>query len=67
MPFDDHAGPPISASETNDLLWEYDGLHAACQEEREEILLEMQRIFYDDLRLDQTRGGDLWVSLMKSS
>ncbi|XP_074316725.1 uncharacterized protein LOC141652986 [Silene latifolia] len=31
-----------------DMLWEYNGLHTADQEECEEILLEMQKIFYED-------------------
>ncbi|KAJ4849848.1 hypothetical protein Tsubulata_040810 [Turnera subulata] len=45
-------GPKVSdpAAEANDLLWEYDGLHDAYQGDCEEILLEMQRIFYEDLR-----------------
>lgn len=43
---------------TDDALWEYDGLHAAYQGECEEILLEMQRIFYEDLRTEQTGRGN---------
>ncbi|GMI69182.1 hypothetical protein like AT4G12760 [Hibiscus trionum] len=39
-----------SVSETSDELWEYNGLQDAYQGECEEILLEMQRIFYEDLR-----------------
>ncbi|KAH9603430.1 hypothetical protein KSS87_012635, partial [Heliosperma pusillum] len=31
-----------------DMLWEYNGIHTADQEECEEILLEMQKIFYED-------------------
>ncbi|KAL9453943.1 hypothetical protein AB3S75_009532 [Citrus x aurantiifolia] len=42
-------------AEPNDILWEYDGLHSAYQGECEEILLEMQRIFYEDLRAGPTR------------
>ncbi|KAM7496318.1 hypothetical protein LguiA_020732 [Lonicera macranthoides] len=49
---------------TDDALWEYDGLHAAYQGECEEILLEMQRIFYEDLRTVQT--GREPVSCMKT-
>ncbi|KAF5455405.1 hypothetical protein F2P56_024982 [Juglans regia] len=44
-----------SAPEANDVLWEYDGLCNAYQGECEEILLEMQRIFYDDLGVEPTR------------
>lgn len=39
-----------SAPEIDDILWEYDGLHDAYQGECEEILLEMQRIFYEDIK-----------------
>ncbi|KAJ0054089.1 hypothetical protein Pint_03159 [Pistacia integerrima] len=39
---------------TDDTLWEYDGLHSAYQGECEEILIEMQRIFYEDLRAEPT-------------
>ncbi|KAH9745567.1 RPA-interacting protein A [Citrus sinensis] len=42
-------------AEPNDILWEYDGLHSTYQGECEEILLEMQRIFYEDLRAEPTR------------
>uniref|UniRef100_A0A7N2R1H5 Reverse transcriptase domain-containing protein n=1 Tax=Quercus lobata TaxID=97700 RepID=A0A7N2R1H5_QUELO len=46
---------PASALEANDVLWEYDGLHNVYQGECEEILLEMQRIFYEDYRAEPTR------------
>ncbi|KAM3753519.1 hypothetical protein ACB098_03G100100 [Castanea mollissima] len=46
---------PASAPEANDVLWEYDGLHSVYQGECEEILLEMQRIFYEDYRAEPTR------------
>lgn len=42
----------MSGIEVDDALWEYDGLHTAYQGECEEILLEMQRIFYEDLRTE---------------
>ncbi|KAH7534021.1 hypothetical protein FEM48_Zijuj04G0193500 [Ziziphus jujuba var. spinosa] len=42
-------------SDINDILWEYDGLHDAYKGECEEILLEMQRIFYEDLRAESTK------------
>ncbi|KAL1292991.1 uncharacterized protein LOC107618265 isoform X2 [Arachis ipaensis] len=35
-------------SEMDD-IWEYDGVHSSCQGQCEDILLEMQRIFYEDL------------------
>ncbi|XP_074358145.1 uncharacterized protein LOC141697584 isoform X2 [Apium graveolens] len=42
----------------HDLLWEYDGLHS--QPECEDILLEMQNIFYQDLVLHQTTQQTSW-------
>ncbi|XVE72620.1 hypothetical protein DITRI_Ditri11bG0052700 [Diplodiscus trichospermus] len=39
-------------SKATDELWEYNGLQDAHQGECEEILLEMQRIFYEDLRTE---------------
>lgn len=46
------------AHEQADMLWEYDGLHNAYQGDCEEILLEMQRIFYEDLDSEQNRKGN---------
>ncbi|KAE8009889.1 hypothetical protein FH972_006296 [Carpinus fangiana] len=46
---------PTSTPEASDVLWEYDGLHNAHEGECEEILLEMQRIFYEDLTAEPTR------------
>ncbi|KAL2935670.1 RPA-interacting protein B [Bienertia sinuspersici] len=43
---------PSSLSKEDDDLWEYDGLHTADRAECEEILLEMQRLFYEDIRLE---------------
>lgn len=51
---------PASAPEANDVLWEYDGLHSVYKGECEEILLEMQRIFYEDYRAEPTRKGETW-------
>lgn len=42
---------------SDDILWEYDGLHAAYEGECEEILLEMQKIFYEDLESEQIGKG----------
>ncbi|GAB4841565.1 hypothetical protein Ancab_022279 [Ancistrocladus abbreviatus] len=44
---------PSYVPEKDDELWEYDGLHSAYQGECEDILLEMQRIFYEDLKEEQ--------------
>ncbi|KAL5549540.1 hypothetical protein UlMin_004771 [Ulmus minor] len=43
-----------SSVEMDDMLWEYNGLYDAYQGECEEILLEMQKIFYEDLREEST-------------
>uniref|UniRef100_A0A803L858 RPA-interacting protein n=1 Tax=Chenopodium quinoa TaxID=63459 RepID=A0A803L858_CHEQI len=43
---------PSSLSGEDDILWEYDGPHTADKSECEEILLEMQRIFYEDIELE---------------
>ncbi|XP_054795281.1 uncharacterized protein LOC129300722 isoform X2 [Prosopis cineraria] len=43
---------PTSDSELDDILWEYDGVHTTYQGECEEMLLEMQRIFYEDLKAE---------------
>lgn len=51
---------PTSSPEANDVLWEYDGLHNAYEGECEEILLEMQRIFYEDRTAEPTRKGETW-------
>lgn len=44
-------------TEVNDALWEYDGLPDAYQGDCEEMLLEMQRIFYEDLKAESTTKG----------
>lgn len=49
---DDHV-IPNSNTVADDKLWEYDGPENVFEGEREEILLEMQRIFYDDLKADE--------------
>ncbi|KAL5794403.1 hypothetical protein ACOSP7_002997 [Xanthoceras sorbifolium] len=51
------------AVEADDMLWEYDGLHSAFQGDCEEILIEMQKIFYEDLQAEPTRTEsdiELW-------
>ncbi|KAK3039850.1 hypothetical protein RJ639_028243 [Escallonia herrerae] len=47
-------GTATTGPRTDDELWEYDGLQAAYQGECEEILLEMQRIFYEDIKKEPT-------------
>ena len=42
----------------NDVLWEYDDLKTAYEGDCEDILLEMQTIFYEDLSREPTRKGD---------
>uniref|UniRef100_A0A5B6ZCI5 Putative RPA-interacting protein B n=1 Tax=Davidia involucrata TaxID=16924 RepID=A0A5B6ZCI5_DAVIN len=51
----DYLGTLTSGPQGDDALWEYDGIHTAYQGECEEILLEMQRIFYEDLRMEPSR------------
>ena len=51
---------------SDDILWEYDGLHAACQGECEEILLEMQKIFYEDLNSEQIGKGKVLLLIYNS-
>ncbi|KAE8685279.1 Chaperone DnaJ-domain superfamily protein, putative isoform 1 [Hibiscus syriacus] len=46
----DSLGRSNSVPEASDELWEYNGLQDAYQGECEEILLELQRVFYEDLR-----------------
>ncbi|KAL0435186.1 UNVERIFIED_CONTAM: hypothetical protein Sradi_0226500 [Sesamum radiatum] len=51
----DESSPPVFGTATDDMIWEYDGLHTAYQGDCEEMLLEMQRLFYEDLRTEKTR------------
>ncbi|KAA8550492.1 hypothetical protein F0562_002176 [Nyssa sinensis] len=51
----DYLGTLTSAPQGDDALWEYDGIHTAYEGECEEILLEMQRVFYEDLRMEPSR------------
>ncbi|GMN64119.1 hypothetical protein TIFTF001_033194 [Ficus carica] len=52
---DNNTETSTSIPDIDDILWEYDGLHDAYQGECEEILIEMQRIFYGDLRTESAR------------
>ncbi|KAI3450162.1 hypothetical protein Pfo_006827 [Paulownia fortunei] len=51
----DGSSAPMFGTATDDMIWEYDGLHTAYQGDCEEMLLEMQRIFYEDLRTEESR------------
>lgn len=45
-----------SASEIDDILWEYDGFaDTSTESESEELLIEMQRLLYEDLREEMIR------------
>lgn len=46
-----------TANVDEDLLWEYDGLHTASQFECEEVMLELQRMFYEDIMMNRTHRG----------
>ncbi|KAL8055734.1 hypothetical protein ABFX02_04G075000 [Erythranthe guttata] len=48
---------PTFGAATDDMIWEYDGLHTAYQGDCEDMLLAMQRVFYEDLRTEETRKG----------
>ncbi|CAN6558782.1 unnamed protein product [Malus baccata var. baccata] len=52
---DENVRSSTSVPEANDMLWEYDGLTNVYQGDCEEILLEMQRIFYEDMTIHPTR------------
>ncbi|XP_042045243.1 uncharacterized protein LOC121791305 [Salvia splendens] len=51
----DESSVPTCCSATDDMIWEYDGLQTAYAGDCEEILLEMQRIFYEDLGRGEIR------------
>lgn len=54
----DHLKISTTGSDVDDALWEYDGREsqdASDECEREEILLEMQKIFYEDLRQEPVK------------
>ncbi|CAH2041104.1 unnamed protein product [Thlaspi arvense] len=57
LSMDEHYGALNSTSNVDDALWEYNGLQTAYQGDCEEILLEMQRIFYEDLKKGPTTRG----------
>lgn len=43
-----------------DIIWEYDGLPDSYEGDCEDILLEMQRIFYEDLKAEPNRTGTIY-------
>ncbi|CAA2979576.1 Hypothetical predicted protein [Olea europaea subsp. europaea] len=47
-------GVPTFGTASDDMIWEYDGLHTDYQGSCEELLFEMQRIFYEDLRAEES-------------
>lgn len=48
-----------SVFKNDDLLWEYDGLHEdnSIEIESEAILIEMERLLYEELREEMIRRG----------
>ncbi|RWW73642.1 hypothetical protein BHE74_00018473 [Ensete ventricosum] len=55
-------------SKNNDVIWEFDGLHLENSTETasEELMLEMQRLLYEDLREELIRkGGPIFHVLSK--
>ncbi|GAB2282370.1 hypothetical protein Dimus_016916 [Dionaea muscipula] len=51
--FSDDLDIPTSNTLMDDELWEYNGPQKVYEGEHEEILLEMQRIFYEDLKAEE--------------
>lgn len=47
-------------SKNSDVIWEFDGLHLENSTETasEELMLEMQRLLYEDLREELIRRGN---------
>lgn len=56
---DENFGSSTSSQANDDDIWEYNGLHTAYKGDCEEMLLEMQRIFYEDLAKEECRKGIL--------
>lgn len=48
------SGNPTVTRDSGDILWEYEGLNGVYEGDSEEILLEMQQIFYKDLVSETT-------------
>ncbi|KAF4390865.1 hypothetical protein F8388_005678 [Cannabis sativa] len=61
---DNNIKKSTSKCDMDDTLWEYDGLHEAYQGDCEEILLEMQRIFYEDLKEEPVGKGNAWYPVL---
>lgn len=53
---DENSGNLTPHQSNDDDIWEYDGLHAVYQGDCEEMLLEMQKIFYEDLTEEEFRN-----------
>lgn len=54
---DENFGNLSPHQSNDDDIWEYEGLHAVYQGDCEEMLLEMQKIFYEDLAKEEFRKG----------
>ncbi|XP_073054660.1 uncharacterized protein [Primulina eburnea] len=52
--FHEKYGAPTFDAKTDDMIWE-DDLSTSCQGDYEEMLLLMEKIFYEDLRIEKTR------------
>lgn len=48
----------------DDLLWDYQGPHTAYHGDCQEILLEMQKIFYEDLKSQPPIQGSSYIELV---
>ncbi|KZV29332.1 hypothetical protein F511_34995 [Dorcoceras hygrometricum] len=48
-------GAPTFDTKTDDMIWEDDALSSSYQGDYEEMLLLMERIFYEDLRTEKSR------------
>ncbi|KAL1189412.1 hypothetical protein V5N11_012164 [Cardamine amara subsp. amara] len=49
--------------DSDDILWEYEGLNGVYEGDSEEILLEMQQIFYKDLISETTSVNESYVGI----
>ncbi|CAI9761289.1 unnamed protein product [Fraxinus pennsylvanica] len=57
LPLNRDGGVPTFGTASDDMIWEYDGLHIDYRGDCEELLFEMQRIFYEDLRTEESLKG----------
>ena len=55
----------ISISDPDDTLWNYDGPHVASGStlsEGEELMIEMEKALYEDIKAEAIRRGDFIMS-----